>query len=50
MDKSTIISIGIFALFQIVIYMICLMKISEIDRQDFRPRSSCGSWKMRRTF
>ena len=37
MDKSTIISIGIFALFQIVIYMICLMKISEIDRQDLPP-------------
>jgi len=45
MDKSTIISIGIFALFQVVIYLICLMKISEIDRRTFRPRSSCGSWR-----
>jgi hypothetical protein len=37
MDKSTIISIGVFALFQIVTYMICLMKISEIARQDLPP-------------
>jgi hypothetical protein len=37
MDKSTIISIGVFALFQIVVYLICLMKISEIDRQDIPP-------------
>jgi hypothetical protein len=37
MDKSTIISIGVFALFQIVTYLICLMKISEIDRQDLPP-------------
>jgi hypothetical protein len=37
MDKSTIISIGIFALFQVVIYLICLMKISQIDRQNFPP-------------
>jgi hypothetical protein len=37
MDKSTIISIGVFALLQIVVYMICLMKISEIDRQDLAP-------------
>jgi hypothetical protein len=37
MDKSTIISIGIFALFQVVIYLICLMKISEIDRQNLPP-------------
>jgi hypothetical protein len=37
MDKSTIISIGVFALFQIVTYMVCLMKIAEIDRQDLTP-------------
>lgn len=37
MDKSTIISIGIFALFQVVTYLFCLMKISEIDRQDVPP-------------
>ncbi len=37
MDKSTIISIGVFALFQIVTYLICLMKIAEIDRQDVPP-------------
>jgi hypothetical protein len=37
MDKSTVISIGVFALFQIVTYMVCLMKIAEIDRQDLSP-------------
>ena len=37
MDKSTIISIGVFALFQIVTYLICLRKIGEIDRQDVPP-------------
>ena len=37
MDKSTIISIGVFALFQVVTYLFCLMKISEIDRQDLSP-------------
>ena len=37
MDKSTIISIGVFALFQIVVYLFCLMKIGEIDRQDVPP-------------
>ena len=37
MDKSTIISIGVFALFQIITYLVCLMKIGEIDRQDIPP-------------
>lgn len=34
MDTSTIISIGVFALLQVVTYLVCLMKIGEIDRQD----------------
>jgi hypothetical protein len=37
MDKSTIISIGVFALFQVVTYLACLLKISEIDKQDIPP-------------
>ena len=37
MDKSTIISIGVFALLQVVTYLTCLWKISEIDRQDMPP-------------
>jgi hypothetical protein len=37
MDKSTIISIGVFALFQVVTYLFCLIKIGEIDRQDVPP-------------
>jgi hypothetical protein len=37
MDTSTIISIGVFALFQVVVYLACLLKISEIDKQDIPP-------------
>ncbi len=37
MDTSTVISIGVFALLQVVTYLICLMKIGEIDRQDMSP-------------
>ena len=33
MDQSTIISIMLFGLIQILVYMICLMKIREIDLQ-----------------
>lgn len=33
MDQSTIISIMLFGLLQILVYMICLMKIREIDLQ-----------------
>ena len=34
MDTSTLISIGFFALLQVVTYLVCLMKIGEIERQD----------------
>ena len=34
MATSTVISIGVFALLQVVTYLICLLKISEIDRQN----------------
>ncbi|HZP61128.1 MAG TPA: hypothetical protein VFB27_12460 [Opitutaceae bacterium] len=37
MDTSTVISIGVFALLQVVTYLICLLKIGEIDRQDMSP-------------
>ena len=33
MDMSTIASITVFALLQVLVYVICLLKISEIDRQ-----------------
>jgi hypothetical protein len=33
MDLSTIVSISIFALIQVLVFVICLLKISEIDRQ-----------------
>lgn len=33
LDQSTIISIMLFALLQILVYMVCLMKIREIDLQ-----------------
>ncbi|MBA4137700.1 MAG: hypothetical protein C0518_10325 [Opitutus sp.] len=33
MDLSTILSIVVFAAFQVAVYVICLLKISEIDRQ-----------------
>jgi len=38
MDTSTIISIGVFALLQVATYLICLLKISEIDRQEITPQ------------
>ena len=34
MATSTVISIGVFALLQVITYLICLLKISEIDRQN----------------
>lgn len=37
MDTSTLISIGVFLLLQIVIYRICLSKIRDIDGQDITP-------------
>ncbi|MDE3084194.1 MAG: hypothetical protein KGJ37_03105 [Verrucomicrobiota bacterium] len=37
MDSSTLISIGVFALLQVVVYTICLFKIREIDREDISP-------------
>jgi hypothetical protein len=38
MDTSTIISIGVFALLQVITYIVCLMKISEIERQELAPQ------------
>jgi len=38
MDASTLISIGVFALLQVVTYLVCLMKIGEIERQDISPQ------------
>ena len=37
MDTSTIVSIGIFALLQVATYLVCLMKIGEINRQEISP-------------
>ncbi len=37
MDQSTLISILLFALLQIFVYMVCLMKIREIDLQPISP-------------
>ncbi len=37
MDTSTLVSIGVFAAFQVIMYLICLRKISEIDAQDLPP-------------
>jgi hypothetical protein len=37
MDTSTLVSIGVFAAFQVIMYLICLRKISEIDAQDIPP-------------
>ncbi len=37
MDTSTLISIGLFAVLQVVIYLICLRKVREIDEQDIPP-------------
>jgi hypothetical protein len=33
MDPTTLVSIGLFALLQVTMYLICLRKIAEIDRQ-----------------
>lgn len=38
MEQSTVISIIVFALLQIGMYVICLLKISEIDRQGIAPQ------------
>jgi hypothetical protein len=37
MDASTLISIGFFAVLQIVMYFICLLKIREIARSELPP-------------
>jgi hypothetical protein len=37
MDASTLISIGFFAVLQIVMYFICLLKIREISRSELPP-------------
>ena len=37
METSTLVSIGIFAVLQVVMYMTCLRKIREIDAQDVAP-------------
>jgi hypothetical protein len=37
MDPTTLISIGLFALLQVAMYLICLRKIAEIDRQAVPP-------------
>ncbi len=38
MDTSTLLSIGLFATLQVAMYLICLMKIREIDRQSVPPQ------------
>jgi hypothetical protein len=37
METSTLVSIGIFAALQVVMYMACLRKIQEIERQEASP-------------
>ena len=37
MNTSTIVTIGIFAVLQVVMYFICLQKINQIDQQDVPP-------------
>ena len=37
METSTLVSIGVFAVLQVVMYLICLRKINEIDEQDLPP-------------
>lgn len=37
METSTLVSIAVFAAFQVVMYLICLRKISEIDGQEAPP-------------
>jgi hypothetical protein len=37
MDTSTLVSIGVFAVLQVIMYLICLRKIGEIDAQDVPP-------------
>lgn len=37
MEASTLVSIGVFALLQVVMYLICLRKIAEIDAQEIPP-------------
>jgi hypothetical protein len=37
MDTSTLVSIGVFLAFQVVIYLICLRKIADIDDQEIPP-------------
>jgi hypothetical protein len=37
MDTSTLVSIGIFAVLQVGMYLLCVRKISEIDRSDYTP-------------
>lgn len=37
MDSSTLLTIGFFAALQIAMYLICLMKIGEVNRRDVSP-------------
>ncbi len=37
METSTLVSIGVFAALQVVMYMACLRKIQEIERQEASP-------------
>ena len=37
MDSSTLLSIGLFAALQVTMYLFCLLKIGEIDKQDLSP-------------
>ena len=37
MNTSTLVTIGIFALLQVMMYFICLQKINQIARQDISP-------------
>ncbi len=37
MDASTLLSIGLFAALQVAVYLICLLKIGEINRREVPP-------------
>ena len=37
MDTSTIVSIALFALLQVCVYLVCLRKINQITREDMPP-------------
>lgn len=37
MQNSTILSIAVFALLQLLVYVVCLKKLRDIERQDIAP-------------